>query len=74
MGGRTGKMTAEELDARGPRLVLAIVKLPRQKGWRPAVGKFIFREEEDAVRWSTPYAVISKSYSLRYLLNVAKSN
>ena len=61
MAGRTGKMTADALEARGPRHVLA---------W---VGKklVIFREDEAP---AGPYSVIAKSFTLSYLRRIKKGN
>lgn len=74
MSGRTGKMTAEALEARGPRFVLATVYRIRRDGTQVSVGKIIFREDASPLNWDIRFAVISKSFTLRYLLKVGKFN
>jgi hypothetical protein len=61
MSGRTGKMTAEALAARGPRMALAQVD-----------GKLkIFDNEHDVPVGAT---IIAKSFSLNYLKKIEKTN
>lgn len=63
MSGRTGKMTAEALRERGPRIVLA----------RGADGKmFYFRENEKPA--GLQYSVVAKSYSMNYLKKLEAGN
>jgi hypothetical protein len=66
MAGRTGKMTAEALAARGPRMVLA-----RDLDSKDLFKLVYFREDQvPAGRFS----VVAKSYSMSYLKKVAKYN
>lgn len=73
MSGRTGKLTREALAARGPRMVLTI--LVNQSGLRQQI---IHRDRQWPVIFDKhPYVssyLIAKSYSLSYLLRVAKGN
>lgn len=62
MSGNTGKMTAEALAIRGPRMVLA----------RVGRSLVIYRERECPIK--VPFSVLAKSYSLSYLRKVGKGN
>ncbi len=79
MAGNTGKMTSEAIAARGPRMRLVSVKLaglpigsvvcregasPFRRNFRDAAQAYKFRHLHTGI-----YAA---SYSLRYLLTVAK--
>lgn len=66
MSGRTGKMTAEEIERRGPRIVLA----------RGEDGKlFYFRENEKPIGLRPEqYSVVAKSYSMSYLKKLEAGN
>lgn len=64
MSGRTGKMTQDEIDARGPRFVLA----------RNLENGALFYYREDANPFKVRHAVVAKSYSMSYLQKVAKHN
>ena len=70
MSGRTGKMTAEALAARGPRMVLGEVRFSETKS-----ALIIYRE--GAIPLATllgDYQLFTwaKSYTLSYLLRIAK--
>jgi hypothetical protein len=65
MSGNTGKMTAEQIAKRGPRLVL--VRL--QSGV-----KVICREGQPCFRSGVKGCIVSRSYSLSYLMNIARHN
>lgn len=60
MSGRTGKMTAEALAARGPRHVLA----------RVGEAYVIYREDQPPPNRGS---VISKSFTLGYLKKIQKA-
>jgi hypothetical protein len=67
MPGHTGKITAKAIAERGPQMVLV---RPKQ-GWPFVIIKdgYMFG---DSVGYS--YYTVAKSYSLRYLMNIAKAN
>lgn len=83
MSGRTGKLTAEALAARGPRFVLSLAVgrtfrhlIIWQEGRNPFRG---FVHGDFVVGTDVPHAYISvstlaKSYTLSYLLRVARGN
>jgi hypothetical protein len=66
MSGRTGKMTAEALEARGPRMVLA-----RDLDSKDLFKLVYFREDQQP---AGRFAVVAKSYSMSYLRKVARYN
>jgi len=72
MSGRTGKMTAEALAARGPRMVLGEIRLPDGRSFA-----VIYRENAPPFSPArpTPYQsfVWAKSYTLSYLLKIGRS-
>lgn len=76
MAGNTGKMTAEALRARGPRMCVTEAR----EGTR-TIGVVIRRENEDPFRrsgFNNPRHVTvrhhdwAKSYTLSYVLNIAR--
>lgn len=68
MAGNTGKMTKAAIRARRPRPRLARVYADRQ-----CVGLAIFSAERSPVSKRGWYRFIATSYSLRYLLGIARS-
>lgn len=80
MAGNTGKLTAENLEARGPRMRLLTVRR-----YRNQIGMVIAKEGQEPFRdgiresqvvhqFGTPtYASYSSSYTLGYLLRIAKA-
>jgi hypothetical protein len=71
MAGRTGKMTAEALAARGPRMVLGEVRLPNDRSFVVIYreGQEPFRSGDNSFRLFT----WAKSYTLSYLLKIGRS-
>lgn len=80
MAGNTGKMTAGAIAARGPRMEVARVAHGRgvaQHEPLKFVGFVIQRQDQRAIRLpgnGTYAGTFAASYSLRYLLKVAKAN
>jgi hypothetical protein len=66
MSGRTGKMTAEALRERGPRMVLA-----RDLDSNDLFNLVYFREDQQP---AGRFAVVAKSYSMNYLKRIARFN
>lgn len=73
MAGNTGKMTSEEIEARGPRLqLLSVVNPFIAKGRRYVIareGQFPITPKLDRI-YSRVYAT---SYSLSYLMRIVKT-
>lgn len=69
MSGRTGKLTAEALEERGPRMVLGEVRFSETKS-----ALVIYREGQVPLKPGN-YRLFewSKSFTLRYLLKIGKS-
>jgi hypothetical protein len=68
MSGRTGKMTAEALAARGPRMVLGEVRMPNDRSF-----VVIYREDAPPfIPGNYRLFTWSKSYTLSYLLRIAR--
>lgn len=65
MSGNTGKMTAAAIEARGPRLVLTKVFKDGKY-----IGSIICSQIDCHYQWH----VVARSYSLSYLLHIAKYN
>lgn len=83
MSGRTGKMTAEAVAARGPRFILTSVFhcekfigfVIRKEG---PEGMTVFNQSPSSARLLMSYhrftfATYAKSYSLKYLLQIGQS-
>ena len=69
MAGRTGKMTAEALAARGPRMVLAEVRMPDNRSFA-----MVYREgAEPFLPGNYRVFIWAKSYTLSYLLRIGRS-
>jgi len=69
MAGRTGKMTADALEARGPRMVLGEVRMPDGRSFA-----VIYREgAEPFLPGNYRHFTWSKSFTLRYLLGVGRT-
>lgn len=64
MSGRTGKMTQDAIDARGPRHVLAR---------RRDNGKMFYYEDGQEHAMASHY-VVAKSYSMGYLRRIERGN
>ena len=69
MAGRTGKMTADALEARGPRMVLGEVRMPDGRGFA-----VIYREgAEPFLPGNYRLFTWSKSFTLSYLLRIGRT-
>lgn len=66
MSGRTGKMTAEAIKRRGPRMVLA-----RDLDSNDLFKLVYFREDQQP---AGRFSVVAKSYSMRYLKKLEEFN
>jgi hypothetical protein len=85
MSGRTGKLTTEALEARGPRMVLTQANTGTEEtgsmmviykeGFEPFVqfrtGSFMTRLANGLTVY---FGILARSYTLSYLMRVARGN
>lgn len=72
MSGRTGKLTADAIARRGPRLVLVRIMARNPSDHSMLV---IWREDRRATRAGSCHVqFLAKSYTLAYLLRIARAN